>query len=120
MDRSDGFYWYKSYRAGVIADDWTIVFVETIEDPLAALAGLSSERRVVRLFTHEDPISLADCEATGTFEGPLERSAVPGLTTAQLQQAIADLHAKAQGDSPMAEAFSLAAEALAVVESTHE
>lgn len=111
----DGFYWYREDD-----DDWTMVRVETLTDPLSGLSGVSAQgRQVVWFLGSELDTPLADVR--GTLEGPIERSPVPYVTSDQLHAAILKLRQLKQGDGDLAQAMEIAAGALEVVEGiSHE
>ena len=114
----DGYYWYRLNET----DDWEIALIETHPDRVAQMAGFHGATKQVIFYMGIDTMEdLNDVIALhAAFQGPLTPSIVPGITSAQLQQAIDNLRARAQADTPQAEALTLAAEALAMVESGHE
>jgi hypothetical protein len=114
----DGYYWYRLNET----DDWEIALIETYPDAVARMSGFHGATKQLVLYMGNDAVddlkTLQELQAA--FQGPLTPSIVPGITSAQLQQAIDHLRARAQADTPQAEALTLAAEALAMVESGHE
>lgn len=115
---TDGYYWFLESPQ---SSDWIIVSVESRNDVVGMLSGLTpTTYQVIAFVGGDDEEWLETALKNGSqFDGPIERSAVPGLTSMQLHRAIDNLRQQAKADTNLAEAYELAAEALSMVESLH-